>query len=1074
MLERTELQQAMAVLAANRARFGEAVVDTALEVLAERLGETPEPPMTATGGLAGEQRKQVTILFASIGGFTRLSGAMRNTERLQQIDLLWRQLDETIHAHGGIVDKHMGDVIMGIFGAPLSREDDPERAVRCALALRELVSDFLHADPPLPERDATERSPVVLRIGINTGQVSLGQVGSDVGQTAIGDAVNVASRLKDTTAESGIYIAQDTYRLVRHLFRFEPLGELAMRGRQTPVTVYRVLGSRPRLFFPASEGVEGVYVPMIGREVELSALQEAMRRAAQDGHGGLVAVVGEAGIGKSRLMREFHRWLESFPIKANVFQARTDQRLTQAPYSLLRDLLLRHFNIDESDRPATAEEKIVKGLAEALPDSRRATRQGGMRARARAIGNLLGLGLPASPLAPAGGQERGAGLGAGREGAIESIVEYFAAVARRSAVTLVFLEDIHWADEDSLTVLERVSAIGSYAPLLLIATARPLLYERRPEWPGEAFGPAVRLTLPPLSENDSHDLVLSILRKLPQIPPTLSALIVRLAAGNPFYVEEMVRVLIEDGVIVPDETAWQLRPRELTRLRVPATLTGILQARLDRLPELERVTLQQAAVVGDEFWAGSVHQINEAARHPYTPEQVDAALQALERRDMIYRASTSTFAGSQTYLFKHTVLREVAYESVLLRDRPGYHLQAARWLETRSGEWAVEYSALIAQHHELAGRPAEAARLYEQAAARAGEQFKLGSAIDYYRKVLELVRPLPQYLDTRLRVEERQGHMLVQRGRLVEALAAYRSMHDAAALDGNLLAQARALIAQAALYLEWGDGARARGAAAQAEQLARLTGAEMESVRALLLQGEAAGRLERWAEAADSLGQGIERARALDAPREVARGLAMLAHVHAQHGDAAAAAEAAAELVAFIEQLAQRENPDEAEARVRLARLLLQSGHHVEAQSHLTRALRLQRAAGRPSAEAETLRLLGLAVCRMGDGAAAMDYLEESAAQAEATGDRYLRLRCRLAIGEALLANGQYPAAEATLRQVIAAAEDRQRFEDWVELSHAYGLLVEVLRRQGRRDEAELIRQRRDKDDTFENISAHI
>ncbi len=1049
-------------MAANRARFGEAVVDTALEVLAERLGETPEPPTAADGGLAGEQRKQVTILFASIGGFTRLSGAARNTERLQQIDLLWRQLDETIHAHGGIVDKHMGDVIMGIFGAPLSREDDPERAVRCALALRELVSDFLHVEQPHQERDAAERSPVILRIGINTGQVSLGQVGSDVGQTAIGDAVNVASRLKDTTAESGIYIAQDTYRLVRHLFRFEPLGELAMKGRQTPVTVYRVLGSRPRLFFPSTEGVEGVHVPMIGRETELSALQDAMRRAAQDGHGGLVVVAGEAGIGKSRLMREFHRWLESFPIKATLFQARTDQRLIQAPYSLLRDLLLRHFNIDESDRPATAEGKIVKGLAEVLPDGRRATRQGGMRARARAIGSLLGLGLPASPLAPAAGPEGGAGVGTGREGAIESIVEYFGAVARRSAVTLVFLEDVHWADEDSLTVLERVSAIGADAPLLLIATARPLLYERRPGWPGEGFGPAVRLTLPPLSEADSHDLVLSILRKLPQIPPALSALIVRLAAGNPFYVEEMVRVLIEDGVIVPDEAGWQLRPRELTRLRVPATLTGILQARLDRLPELERVTLQQAAVVGDEFWAGAVHQINEAARHPFPPEQVDAALQALERRDMIYRASNS-MAGSLTYLFKHTVLREVAYESVLLRDRPGYHLLAARWLESRSGEWAVEYSALIAQHHELAGRPAEAARLYEQAAARAGEQFKLGSAIDYYRKVLELVRPLPQHLDTRLRVEERQGHFLVQRGRLVEAMAAYRSMHDAAALDGNLLAQARALIAQAAIYLEWGDWARACGAAAQAEQLARLTGAELESARALLLQGEGAGRLERWPEAIDSLWQGVERARALDAPRETARGLAALAHLYARRADTAATAEAVAELSALIDQLAQREHPDEAEALVQLARLLSQSGQYAEAQRLLTRALRLQRAAGRPGAEAETLRLLGLAVCRAGDGAAAMDYLEESAAQAEATGGRYLRLRCRLAIGEALLANSQYPAAEATLRQVIAAAEDRQRFEDWVDLPHAYSLLVEVLRRQGRRDEAQLIVERREK-----------
>ena len=167
--------------------------------------------------------------------------------------------------------------------------------------------------------------------------------------------------------------------------------------------------------------------------------------------------------------------------------------------------------------------------------------------------------------------------------------------------------------------------------------------------------------------------MLQILRKLPDIPPALLELIVRSAAGNPFYVEELVRVLIEDGIIIPDEGEWQLRPRELTRLRVPATLTGVLQARLDRLPELERLTLQQAAVVGDEFWDSAVQQINDASRNPFEREQIAAALQALERRDMIHRTPSPGFGGSQAYLFKHAVLREVAYESVLLRDRPGYH-----------------------------------------------------------------------------------------------------------------------------------------------------------------------------------------------------------------------------------------------------------------------------------------------------------------------------------------------------------------------------------------------------------------
>ena len=176
--------------------------------------------------------------------------------------------------------------------------------------------------------------------------MSLGQVGSDDGQTAIGDTVNVASRLKEATAEGGVYISQDTYRLVRHLFRVEPLGEVTVKGRRMPVTAYRVVGARPRVFFPGSDGLEGVTVPMIGRDAEMATLQTALADVAQTGRGRLITIVGEAGVGKSRLVREFSRWLKSFPVKATLFQGRTDQRLMEVPYGLLRDLVVDHFSID--------------------------------------------------------------------------------------------------------------------------------------------------------------------------------------------------------------------------------------------------------------------------------------------------------------------------------------------------------------------------------------------------------------------------------------------------------------------------------------------------------------------------------------------------------------------------------------------------------------------------------------------------------------------------------------------------------------------------------------------------------
>ena len=1045
MLTRDQLHEAITQFSGQRARFGDAA-ETVLSVLQERLVALPaEPTATAAPSRrSGEQRKQVTVLFAAIDGFTRLAGATHNTERLRQIDLLWRQLDETIFAHGGIVDKHMGDVVMGIFGVPAARENDPERAVRCAIAMRELAGEALAtlssaATPPDKRRD------LVIRIGLNTGPVSLGQVGSDAGQTAIGDTVNVASRLKEAAAEGGVYVAHDTYRLVSHLFRVEPLGSVAVKGRQMPVTAYRVVGSRPRVFFPGGDGLEGVRVPMIGRDAEMAVLQTAMRDTAQTGRGRLITVVGEAGVGKSRLVGEFSRWLESFPIKAALFQGRTDQRLMEVPYGLLRDLVVDHFRIEEGDGARQIEAKLAGALA-ALGRGRGArpgADRGGMAERARLIAQLVGLATP--PDDDASAPERAAR----RERAVEALLAYFVAVARRAAATLFILEDIHWADDDSLALLERLSAQTTGAPVLMICLARPLLFERWPEWGAESAAPA-RLPLAPLTEADSRALVLQILRKLPDIPPALLELIVRSAAGNPFYVEELVRVLIEDGIIVPGEGEWQLRPRELTRLRVPATLTGVLQARLDRLPELERLTLQQAAVVGDEFWDSAVQQINDAARNPFAPEQIAAALQALERRDMIHRTPSPGFGGSQAYLFKHAVLREVAYESVLLRDRPGYHLQAARWLEAQSGERLAEYAAPIAQHHERAGQPAQAAQLYELAARRAAEQYKPGSAIDTYRKALELLKELPQFLDLRLNVQERLGRVLQLRGRLVEALYTYHAMQRIAELDGNLQGQARAEYALAAVLRELGDHESALAAAARAEQLARLSGAEIEWARALRLRAEAAAQLARPDEARQAAAAAVERARLLDAPRELARALALRAALDEAEADAATT-----ELAALAAAREERGAPDEAaEAWTWLGETQLRRGEVAAAEAVLGRALVLRRAAGDLDGAAEALRLLGLAVCRAGRAEVAVTHLEEAGALAETTGNRYLRLLCRLALAEALLARDRAEAAEATLRGVIAAAEDTQRLGTWLYLDEAYALLARVLRRQGRSDEA--------------------
>lgn len=1058
-LSRAQLQEAITHFSAQGARFGEVTVATVLDVLQERIATLPEeeaqPERAAVAAV--EQRKQATILFAAIEGFTRLPDATRNTARLQQIDLLWQRLDETILNHGGLVDKHMGDVIMGIFGAPVARENDPERAVRCAMALRELVDEFMAEQHSANAPGDRTASKAIMRIGINTGQVILGPVGSDLGQTAIGDAVNVASRLREAANESGIYISQDTYRLIQNLFRVEPLGEITIKGRQTPVTAHRVVGELPRLFFPISEGVEGIQVPMVGRGAEMAAMKTLLDRATRDGQGGIITLVGDAGVGKSRLIREFHRHLDEMPFKPLIFQARTDQRLTGVPFSLMKDLLARSFGIEESERARRIEEKLINGLSLAFAQGSEPGHKSRLRERARDIGVLLGLNLPSGrPENWTRGE-----VAAIKERAIEGILDFFEAAIRLSPVTIMFLEDIHWADEDSLALLERVASGAADRPLLVLSLARPTLLERRPRWPGDQPRGAWFMPIRPLDEKGSRELVLSILRKLPHVPPNLMDLIVRSAAGNPYYVEELVRVLIEDGIIVAGQEDWYFRPRELTRLRVPGTLTGVLQARLDRLPEMERVTLQQAAIIGDEFWAGAVQLLNRAARFPYTEGQVTSALESLERRDMILRSTTAmpatpgAFAGSQSYLFRHTMLREVAYESVLLRDRSGYHLQAVRWLESQMGERTEDYAAPIAQHYEQAGRPAEAALMYEQAAARAVAQFKLTAAIDFHRQALDLLRNLPQHLEKRLEALERLGGLLRQRGRLIEARATYRELYDNAELDGNILAQARAANALAAVALEMDEPQQAVADAIDAERLSRLTGAEIDRADALVLQAQAASRLGGRVEAMQAARQALELGRSLDAPRRVSRALSLLA----QYAVATAEKDSALkELRELAEGLAERnQTKDAAFVFGQLGAGLLALGSAREARQALDRALSFRPDGEDQRTAAELLRLNGLAACRMGETGSALSLLEQAEALADTTGNRHLRLACRLAVGEVLLARGQFAAAEATLRQVIAAVEDRQRLGSWSHLALARDLLVEVLNRQGRTDEARLI-----------------
>ena len=705
MTEREQVERAISALETQRATLDDAVVDTMIAAAREKLDALGKAQVTP-------QRKQVTVLFADVSGFMTMAETMDVEELSDTINALWARLDGVITAYGGTIDKHMGDGVMALFGAPTAREDDPEQAIRAALAIQQEMKNLQADQATVHPSGRKSVQSLAVRIGINTGPVLLGQVGTASEYTAMGNTVNLARRLEQAAPVGGILISYDTYCHVRGVFSVQALEPIRVRGKTEAVRVYVVREAKPRAFRVPTRGVEGVETRMIGRDAELESLQKALYTVMEERKTRVVTVVGDAGIGKSRLLDEFENWVELWPENVVYLKGRASHRTSNLPYSLIRDLCAFHFEITSNDSAAVAREKLEQGIARLMGAD--------ARMKAHLIGHLIGLDFSESPYL------RGMLSDARqiRDRAFRYITQFFAAATTSSSPSaegtegrpgVLLVEDLHWADDGSLDLIEHLARVHRHSPLLIVALTRPELFERRPTWGKE---PAVhtRLELRPLSRQDSHRLVKEILRQVRQIPPHLCDLILDGAEGNPFYIEELINMLVKDGVIVKGKKQWCVKLGRLTKLRVPPTLTGVLQARLDGLPPLERETLQRAAVVGRVFWDGAVERLNGDSRSQES--ETARALAALRSKGLIFKGEMSTFVGQQEYVFKHTMLHEVTYESVLRRQRRAYHARVAAWLVAQSRGRAAEYAGLIGQHYVRAGKRRAAAEWY----GRAGRQ----------------------------------------------------------------------------------------------------------------------------------------------------------------------------------------------------------------------------------------------------------------------------------------------------------------------------------------------------------------
>jgi ABC-type oligopeptide transport system substrate-binding subunit/class 3 adenylate cyclase/ribosomal protein L40E len=681
--------------------------------------------LLATRGQVQPERRTVTILFSDVKGSTALAEDLDPEEVMEIMSGAFDVLIEPIYRYEGTLARLMGDAVLAFFGAPIAHEDDPERACRAAL---EITTEARRYAQRLEKERGIEGFNV--RVGIHTGLVVVGDVDSDlrVEYTAMGDAINLAARLEQSAPPGGILITHDTYRHVRGVFDVLAQEPLQVKDKHELVQTYLLTQAKPRAFRKGTRGVEGIETRMIGRDAELSRLQDAFYTAMEDNELQMLTITGEAGVGKSRLLHEFDVWAEALPQRYFFFKGRALQELHSLPYSLIRDLFAFRFQIEDTDPLPVVRQKLEQGASAALGEGE------DTQMRAHFIGHLVGFEFgPSSHLAGVLDDPRQI-----HDRALTYLADYFKALAAQLPV-LILLEDLHWADDSSLDALNHLALALVDQPLMIVSAARPALLGRRPHW-GEGQPFHRRLQLEPLSKRNTRRLLDEILQKVDHIPDTLSEPVVAGAEGNPFFVEEVIKMLLEDGVIIKGEDEWRVEPSRLIDVRVPSTLRGVLQARLDRLPVLHRTILQQASVVGGLFWDLAVVRISQSATEGLDEAEILNTLSALRGAEMVFQRQTSAFARAQEYVFKHAVLREVTYESLLESLRSIYHGLAADWLIEQRGERAGEYSGLIADHLELAGRTAEATDYFLQAGDRARGLYAHHEAIQAYQRALALLK----------------------------------------------------------------------------------------------------------------------------------------------------------------------------------------------------------------------------------------------------------------------------------------------------------------------------------------------
>ena len=958
-----------------------------------------------------KERKFATALFADLVGSTALA-EREDPEVVQSVvGRTFDRLSEEIARYEGLLEKFMGDAVLAVFGVPRSHEDDAERAVRAALEMQAVLSE-------LNRGFAAEGKPTLeMRIGVEAGEVLV-----DVERAAgrhdrmlTGDAVNTAARL-ETSAEPGhIVVGPGVYASTKDVIEYRELEPLALKGKAEPVPAWRALrikartrGERPSL---------GMESRLVGRDEELSVLKQTLQRLETEGRPALVTIVGPAGVGKSRLVAELEHFVEGLP---QIVYWRRGRSLAygNTSYSAFADAIKAQCEIFEDDAAEVAGKKADAAVRELFGDESVAPQ----------IRALVGA---------------GEARGMSREDLFEAWRRFLERLAARYPLALV-LDDLHWADAGLLDFVEHV-ADWAQGPIMIVATARPELFETRPTWGGGKRN-AASIYLDPLSAAEGEAMLDALLSG--PITPELKRTIVDRSEGNPLYVEEIVRKLIDDGVLRATEAAkWEVA-RPVAEVELPRSVHGLIAARLDGLPDDEKAVLQDAAVVGRVFWLGAVAELTGRPM-----AEVREGLGRLRVKEIVLPHEPSSFSDEYEFSFRHNLIRDGAYDSLPKTLRADKHAGVARWAEARAGDRADEISELIATHElealryldELGERREdlmrEAFRWSKAAGDRTTALWQRAEGVRWYREAERLADSLG--LPAAERAELARAHLdaawgvepMEELSRLAQrAIEVFEEIEDPVRVGW---ARTREVLP---LFMSARKEDSERQARAAIETLEPL-GERDELADALHSLGWILWRQGRNDEAEPLLQRSMAMAERVDAPLVLAQATQTLAVCLAQSGRSAEALETMEDAYRLAKEVGELINL--LRACLNLPSLLADlASDWVRAESVTREGLELAQRAGATVSEAWLTGNLGDGLWKLGHLEEAEQLQRRAIELATAVGDEPLRGMRMSGLATVVLFRGRVDEAETIHRSSIPVLNENPEPQSQVFIPYIDGYLA--------------------------------